>query len=249
MSSFNIIESVRNWNIKCAKQPAEPFTPEYWKALGDQAERLLEEAKELANAVKARDRKESVDALADIHYVLAGAVFQSQHEHDGAMKSVCENNDLKYFTTRSEAEEAAGKILQQTGEDIIVKDALFEGKTYYSIHRVSDSKVMKPVGHPKVDLSPFIAGAEVFELFAVQKPACAICAGLIINLTKTLGITKLTVLEPFSSQADNDFCVENGLTVGDVAYYNGCTLVKTNYGTEQFDIRRVERWLKKVGAL
>lgn len=246
---FNSLESVRAWNLKCAKQPAEPFTPEYWKALANQAARIVEEAEELVDAITARDRKEVVDALADLQYVLDGAIFLSQHNHAGAMQAVCQNNDLKYFTSALQASHAAAEIFAETGEAIHVAEAEFEGKKYYSIHRDSDSKIMKPVGHPKVDLAPFIAGADVHELFVVQKPNCAICSGLIINLTKTLGITKMSVLEPFSSQADNEFCVENGLTIGDVAFYNGTTIEKTNYGYEQFDIRRVERWLKKVGAL
>lgn len=247
--SFNSLESVRAWNLKCAKQPSEPFTPAYWQTLGEQAARLLEEAKELVDAVKARDRKETVDALADIQYVLDGGVFLSQHNHAGAMKAVCENNDLKYSLSRSQAEQWAGEIEKATGETVHVKAGVFDHQTYYSVQRDSDNKIMKPVGHPKVDLSPFIAGADIHELFVVQKPACAICSGLIINLTKVLGITHLSILEPYSSPADNEFCVENGLTIGDVAFYNGTTLEKTNYGYEQFDIRRVERWLKKVGAL
>lgn len=246
---FNSLESVRAWNLKCAKQPAQLFTPEYWKALDNQAARLKEEVDELVDAIKARDRKEAVDALADIQYVLNGAVFQSQHDHEGAMQAVCENNDLKYSASRSEAEQWAGEIEKKTGESVHVKAGQYEGRTYYSVHRDSDSKIMKPVNHPKVDLSPFIAGADTHELFVVQKPACAICSGLIINLTKVLGITNLTILEPFKSQADNEFCVDNTLTIGDVAFYNGTTLEKTNYGTQQFDIRRVERWLKQVGAV
>lgn len=246
---FNSLESVCAWNLKCAKKPAPIFTPEYWKALENQAERILEEAQELVTAIKERDRKETVDALADLQYVLDGAIFQSQHDHEGAMKAVCENNDLKYSTSRSEAEQWAGDIEKKTGDSVHVAAGDFEGRNYYSVHRDSDSKIMKPVGHPKVDLTPFIAGADTHEIFVVQKPNCAICSGLIINLTKVLGITNLSVLEPFTSQADNEFCVDNALTIGDVAFYNGTTLEKTNYGSEHFDIRRVERWLKKVGAV
>lgn len=246
---FNSIESVRAWNLKCAKQPAALFTPEYWRALSNQAERLMEEVEELVEAIKARDRVEAVDALADIQYVLDGAIFQSQHDHEGAMQAVCANNDLKYSPYRSEAEQWAGEIEKATGQSVHVKAGEYEGRTFYSVHRDSDSKIMKPIGHPKVDLSQFVAGADEHEIFVIQKPACAICAGLIINLTTVLGIKRLTVLEPFTSQADNEFCVDNGLTIGDVAFYNGTTLEKTNYGYEQFDIRNVERWLKKVGAV
>ncbi len=246
---FNSLQSVRAWNLKCANKPAEPFTNEYWKSLGDQAERLLEEVQELVDAIKARDRIEAVDAIVDIDYVLSGAIFLSQHDHEGAMQAVCGNNDLKVFTSRSECESAAGRIFFENHEDVHVKDAEFEGKTYYSIKRDSDNKIMKPIGHPKVDLAAFVAGADTHELFVLRRPSCTICEGLILNLTKVLGITRITILEPFESNADNEFCVDNGLTIGDVAFYNGTTLQKTNYGTEQFDIRRIERWLKKVGAL
>lgn len=248
MSSFNSRKSVRDWNLKCAKQPAEIFTPQYWKGLGDQGERLVEEVKELVDAVKARDRKELVDALCDIQVVLDGAIFLAQHDHDGAMQAVCENNDLKYFTSRHAAESAAMKIEEKKKESVHIAVAEFEGERYFTVHRDSDNKIMKPVGHPDVSLDAFLPGAGVLEIMVVSKPVCPICSGLIINMEKTLGL-KFSILEPFTSDADNEFCVENNLIAGDIVYYNGTTLSKTNYGTQSFDIRKVERWLKSVGAM
>ena len=249
MSTFNSLDSVRDWNLKCANQPKEIYTEDYWKSLQNQAERLLEESKELVDALKARDRKETVDALCDIQVVLNGLIFLSQHNHDGAMETICSNNDLKYSTSRSEAEKWAGEIEKTKGESVHVQMAEFNGKRYYTVHRDSDNKIMKPIGHPDVDLSQFIAGADEIEISVVTKPFCAICSGLLINLEKTLGLKNINLLEPFSSKADHEFCVDNNLVSGDIVFYNGTSLKKTNYGTEQFDIRRVERWLKGVGAL
>lgn len=247
--SFNSRKAVADWNQKCALQPAEIFTPEYWKSLANQGERLVEEVQELVDAVKGRDRKELVDALADIQVVLDGAIFLAQHDHDGAMQAVCANNDLKYTLSRSEAEERAGQIENVKNESVHVESANFEGQTYYSVHRDSDNKIMKPIGHPDVTLTQFIPGFGELSIMVVNKPVCPICSGLILNLTKVLGITEIEILEPFTSKADEEFCLENGLTTGDIVFYNGTTLNKTNYGTEHFDIRRVERWLKSVGAI
>lgn len=247
--SFDSLKSIRDWNIKCANRPAEPYSDAYWLSLKNQAERLQEEVTELVEAIKARDRLETVDAQADIQVVLAGLIFLSQHDHDGAMLEVCKNNDQKYFTSRSECEHAAWLIEKESGVSVNVQPSEFEGKTYWSIHRESDNKIMKPIGHPKVDLSPYVFGFEDYSIMVVTKPNCALCDALLINLDKTLGIKDVEILEPYTSQADFEFCVTNGLTVGDLVFYNGTELRKTNYGSQAFDIRRVGSWLKQVGAV
>lgn len=249
MSTFNSRQSVHDFNIKCANLPADLYTDAYWKSLKNQVKCLQEELNELDEALMARDRVETVDALADLDVVLSGLIFFSQHDHEGAMKAVCENNNLKYTTDRAEAEKWAGEIEKAKGESVHVQVSEFDGKRYYSVHRDSDNKIMKPVNHPRVDLSKFVAGADELELMIVTKPVCPICSGLMLNLEKVLKISNYSLLDPFNSEADHEFCVENGLVVGDIVYYNGTSLVKTNYGTEQFDIVRVGRWLKGVGAL
>lgn len=246
---FNSTQSVKDWNLKCANKPLQPYTPEYWTVLKNQAERLVEEVKELVDAIDARDRLETVDAQADIQVVLDGFIFLSQHDHEGAMQAVCGNNDLKYTLARSQAEAWAGEIEKVKGLDVNVQMSEFEGKNYYSVHANADNKIVKPVNHPKVDMTPFIYGAGVQELMVVIKPHCPVCDGLRANLTNHLKIAVYSLVEPFESSADLEFCQENGLTVGDIVFYNGVELKKTNYGTEQFDIDRVERWLKGVGAL
>lgn len=246
--SFNSRQAVSDWNIKCANLPAEIYTDEYWVNLQNQAKCLQEEVDELVAAIKARDRYETVDAQADIQVVLDGLIFMSQHDHDGAMQAVCDNNDHKYRTNPVDASYLASEIYDAKGEDVQVLTSELNGKKYYSVHRVSDNKIMKSPNHPKVDLSKFVAGAEQ-SIMVLSKPNCPLCDALILNLSKTLGIKNLEILEPYSSPADADFVIGNGLTLGDVVFYNGTTLKKTNYGTEQFDIRRVERWLKSVGAL
>ncbi len=249
--SFNSRKAVADWNIKCANLPAQPYTDEYWVKLKNQARCLKEEVDELVDAIEARDRFETVDAQADIQVVLDGFIFMSQHDHDGAMQAVCENNDRKYRENPVDASYLASDIFNAGGcnDDLNIQVSEFNGKNYYSVHRNSDNKIMKSPNHPKVDLSPFVAGAGEQSIMVVHKPHCPMCDALILNLSKTLGIKNLEILEPYVSAADAEFVTESGLTIGDIGFYNGCTLKKTNYGTEQFDIRRVERWLKSVGAL
>ncbi|AZV02161.1 hypothetical protein Arno162_121 [Pectobacterium phage Arno162] len=249
--TFNSQKSVQDWNVKGNLYPKVAFTDEYWKSLENQAERVLEEAKELVRDVKNRNRTKVVDSQCDVQVTLDGFIFLSQNNHSGAMQAVCENNDAKYRSTRYEAEVIASQIEKVKGESVNVQVSSFEGKEYWSVHRDSDNKVMKPVDHPEVDLRDFVYGAHTFSIMVVNKPVCEICASLIIGLEKTIGIKNIEVLEPFTSQADNEFCLDNKLTTSDVVFYNGETgaIKSINYGTLGFDIRRVEGWLKGIGAI
>lgn len=243
---FNSRESVVNWNLRCGKNPKELYSPEYWESLKSQSLCMLEEAKELVAAVEAKDPVETLDAQADLQYVLDGLVFLSQHDHDGAMKAVCENNNLKYTDDYQEAVYRMFDIEKRTGEECFLRQSVVNGKEWFAVVRKSDGKIMKQSNLPKVQLGCYIAEAERKELLVVTSETCVICQGLVGSL-KSLGIEDFNEVNPITSRADKDFCRENGLWIADIVYYDGEKFHVTSYPKLNYDANNLKNWLKGVG--
>lgn len=124
-----------------------------WKALKDQAERLVEEAQEVLDGVNNRDINEVLDGVVDTWYVrewmddmlsaLGIDVEASKHE-------VCMNNLNKITENVDEAYEAATEY----GNCFVYT---YHGKNnYYSVLREGDRKVMKLKTHIPPNLDQFI---------------------------------------------------------------------------------------------
>ena len=243
---FNSRESVVNWNLRCGNTPKVLYSPEYWESLNSQSLCMLEEAKELVAAVEAKDPVETLDAQADLQYVLDGLVFLSQHDHDGAMKAVCQNNNLKYTDDYQEAVYRMFDIEKRTGEECFLRQSIVDGKEWFAIVRKSDGKIMKQSNLPKVQLATYIAEVESKELFVVVSDTCVICQGLLGSL-KSLGVDNFTEVTPISSQADREFCRDNNLWVADIVYYDGEKFHTTSYPKLNYDANNLKNWLKGVG--
>lgn len=244
--TFDSRSAVRDWNLKCGNKPVEIGSPEYWKLLVSQGKCLVEEAKEFLKAAEEKNLLEIVDAQGDVQVVLDGAIFLSQQDHDGAMAAICGNNDLKYTLSMQTAESWVPGIEAAKGVKCQVRPTLFNGEVYYCV--VSEhGKIMKPVDHPKVDLTPFVDEPFKKELYVVVQPNCSFCESLVKNLERILDITDFVRLDVMNSQADNDFALENGLTPGSIAYYDGCELKKTSIMAMDFKPSRLGKWLKEVG--
>nr|HAU5727496.1 hypothetical protein [Citrobacter freundii] len=243
---FNSRESVVNWNLRCGKRPEVLYSPEYWESLKSQSLCMLEEAKELVAAVEAKDPVETLDAQADLQYVLDGLVFLSQHDHDGAMKAVCQNNNLKYTDDYQEAVQRMFDIEKRTGDECYLRPSMVEGKEWFAVVRKSDGKIMKQSNLPKVQLATYVAEVESKELFVVVSDTCVICQGLLGSL-KSLGVDNFTEITPISSQADREFCKDNNLWVADIVYYDGEKFHTTSYPKLNYDANNLKNWLKGVG--
>jgi hypothetical protein len=149
-------DKVALWNKRCDKTPAETGTEEYWEALSNQAKRIEEELKELTDAIEDRDLVETFDALLDLDVVVSGGLFLSNGDYAGGIEAVLENNDNKY-TDRKETAYAVDnhyKDLVATRVHEVSVGDIFDSK-FYSVHRVSDDKILKFPGHPQVNLAPF----------------------------------------------------------------------------------------------
>ena len=77
---FNSREAVKNWNLRCGNTQKQPYSDEYWESLKSQSLCMLEEAKELVKAIEEKDPIETLDAQADLQYVLDGLIYLSQHD-------------------------------------------------------------------------------------------------------------------------------------------------------------------------
>lgn len=150
-------EEVALWNKRCGKSPEPVGTIAYWKAIKDQRDRITEELRELNEAIEAKDIQEVVDAGCDLDVVVSGLNYLSGADYSGALGAILENNDLKYTRVKSNAELQA-LVYDEAGLDVYVNEADYCNgwDKAYCIRRVSDGKVMKFAGHPKVDLAPFV---------------------------------------------------------------------------------------------
>lgn len=243
---FDARKSVTDWNLKCGNTPAKPYSKEYWERLKCQAKCLVEEVNELVAAIDAEDAVETLDAQCDIDYVLGGLIFMSQHDHEEALKLVCENNDHKFTDDYTEALKRLADIEKRTGEYCKVVGSMVDGKEYYCVKRVSDGKVMKQSNLPPLNISEQIVQNPSKELYVVTSETCIICKNL-VNEMAFLGVKELTELKPVLSRADRDFCKENDLWLADIAYFDGEQLHVTSYPALGYDALNLKVWLKGVG--
>ncbi|XAO54272.1 phosphoribosyl-ATP pyrophosphohydrolase-like protein [Yersinia phage vB_YenM_P778] len=240
MTKFDSRQAVRALNIKMGNAPLEPHTDAWWTSLTNQAGFLLEETKEVIEAIQLKDKTNIMKEIADVQVVLDGLIYLAGHDHDAVMEAVCANNDLKVTTDMQLAMKRAWDI-DNTGDNVYINRADYQGKAYFTVKRVADNKMMKPVDLPKVDMGQFLDSAE--EILVVVKEGCFICDSLFKNLTISLG-EKVTALDVVNSKADAELAEENGLYAGSVAYYDGKTIVKTTYQALDYELSNLSKWLK-----
>jgi hypothetical protein len=151
---LSTFENVKSFNERWGKTPPSIGSDEYWLALENQLERIKEELEETILAVKERNMSEVLDGGCDMDVVVSGFNYLAGHDYEGAIQAVCDENHTKYTTDYDFAEETLETLYDVDNYDITIVE---EGaNVYYSVHRISDNKVCKLIGHPKVDLSSFI---------------------------------------------------------------------------------------------
>lgn len=243
---FDARKSIIDWNSKCGNVPPKPYSPEYWEKLRGQAKHLVEEVNELIAAIDSEDAIETLDAQCDIDYVLGGLIFLSQHDHEEALKLVCENNDHKFTDCYTEALKRLADIEKRTKEECKVVGSIVDGKEYYCVRRVSDGKVMKQSNLPPLDISEQVVQNPTEEIYVVTSETCIICKNL-VNEFVSLGVKEVTELKPILSRADRDFCKDNDLWLADIAYFDGEKLHVTSYPALGYNAVNLKNWLKGVG--
>ena len=147
--------AVERFNKIIGKAPSEDECV-LIKQIKDQSTILLEEVLETKEAP---DWIERLDGVCDIWFVASELVTQLESvgiNVKKAFKAVCENNSLKYTTSRELVEKWYNWNKSDQGVDCHIHGSEYEGETYYCVRRNEDNKVLKWEDFPKVDLSKYI---------------------------------------------------------------------------------------------
>lgn len=115
---------------------------------------LQEELNELKEAIADNDLVEVADALADIQYVLSGAIleFGLGDKFKSLFDEVQRSNMSKVCETRAVAE-ATLKHYQETKD---TEGYIVEEDGHFLVYRTSDKKVLKSVNYSPADLKSIV---------------------------------------------------------------------------------------------
>ena len=132
---------------------AEPGIP-HPKRCDLRVELIQEELNELKDAIADKDIIEVADALADIQYVLAGAIleFGLGHKFSALFDEVQRSNMSKACASIEEAEQTVEYYLKQGIEAYIEP---IDG--HFLIYRTSDNKTLKSVNYSPAELGKILA--------------------------------------------------------------------------------------------
>jgi predicted HAD superfamily Cof-like phosphohydrolase len=117
---------------------------------------LQEELNELKQAIEDNDLVEIADALADLQYVLSGAIleFGLKEKFNTLFDEVQRSNMSKACTTQQEALATLSHYKQKDGTEGRYEEV--NGK--YIVYRSADNKVLKSVGYSPASLEDIIKG-------------------------------------------------------------------------------------------
>ncbi|UTA69374.1 nucleoside triphosphate pyrophosphohydrolase family protein [Emticicia sp. 21SJ11W-3] len=115
---------------------------------------IAEELKELEEAIEEKDIVAVADALADIQYVLAGAIleFGLGDKFRALFDEVQRSNMSKACTTIEEAEATMKFYAEEKGVESYYKEK--EGK--YLVYRKGDDKTLKNINYSPADLQTIL---------------------------------------------------------------------------------------------
>lgn len=115
---------------------------------------LQEELNELKDAIEANDLVEIADALADIQYVLSGAIleFGLAHKFKTLFDEVQRSNMSKACKTLEEAEATQEMYAKKDG----TKSYITEKQGKFLVYREGDNKVLKSVAYSPADLKSIV---------------------------------------------------------------------------------------------
>lgn len=115
---------------------------------------LQEELNELKEAVAAWDLVEVADALADLQYVLSGAVleFGLKDVFADMFAAVQDSNMSKACDTLADAQATQAHYRDERWMECRIEQKWDK----YIVYRNSDDKVLKSINYTPVDLKPFL---------------------------------------------------------------------------------------------
>lgn len=116
---------------------------------------IAEELKELEEAIADKDLVEVADALADIQYVLSGAIleFGLADKFKTLFDEVQRSNMSKTCKTMEEARATQQYYLDRDGTESYIE----QSDGHFLVYRKSDNKTLKSVNYSPADLKSILA--------------------------------------------------------------------------------------------
>lgn len=148
---------VTRFNYICGNAPTMGSDQEYWKQLENQAERVLEEAQEMYNAVLAGDIVKVLDGHLDVKYTneyIDDLLTVEAVNVRASWEAVCDNNDSKFTPSYSYAMDSK-EWHESEGIECYIDSGVYEGETFYCVRRHCDNKILKPIHFKAVELEQY----------------------------------------------------------------------------------------------
>ncbi len=116
---------------------------------------IAEELKELEEAIADKDIVEVADALADIQYVLSGAIleFGLGNKFKALFDEVQRSNMSKTCKAMEEAEATMKHYMDKDGTESYIE----ESDGHYLVYRKGDNKTLKSINYSPADLKSILA--------------------------------------------------------------------------------------------
>jgi predicted HAD superfamily Cof-like phosphohydrolase len=123
---------------------------------------IAEELKEFEVAIKEGDIVAVADALADIQYVLSGAIleFGLGDKFKALFEEVQRSNMSKACATEDEAKQTVDYYKKKDGTECYYKEA--SGK--WLVYRTADNKTIKSINYSPADLESIVRGSATHKI-------------------------------------------------------------------------------------
>lgn len=155
---FDFYSQVKEFNQKVGNKFHEYGTLDYWRAMENQSNLMVEESNEGVEAAQLNNAVESLDALCDEFFVWAWKLAMHEkagYDVEGALQAVCDNNATKHYDSYFLAVESKELLEEKYDEEMFIETSVVNGVPFYSVKN-SKGKTMKPKNFVSVDLSKFV---------------------------------------------------------------------------------------------
>lgn len=150
-----VVDFNRSFGVPTSETPLPNITRDNPKLAKLRLDLILEETRELKEAMEAHDFVETVDALADILYVVYGAGASFGIDLDKAFSLVHESNMSKLCTTEDEAKATVQwyeERKETTGYDTPAY-RLGDDGVHWVVYNKSTGKILKSINYSPVTKS------------------------------------------------------------------------------------------------
>lgn len=148
-------ERVDTFNFIVGNPPVGTSDKEkFWTQIQLQAQLVLEEAQEMYDAAMAKDFVEVVDGYSDVNYTntYMETLIDSVKVPTALVNDLVSLNNAQKYTRVKGMAIATLNDYTSKGVEVFVEEVDYQGTTYFTVRRTSDTKVMKLLRHVNPDL-------------------------------------------------------------------------------------------------